>query len=109
MTGQPKDYFEAPDTDTDFDDAWDPTGYYRRKEERAAEVLPYLAALFLLAFAMVVASLVWNLRENLMTWIIIAFLAGLAVAWNFPQPLFAQRAENWIRSKLGLETKTLRQ
>jgi hypothetical protein len=37
------------------------------------------------------------------------FGAGLIVAWNFPQPMFAQRAENWVRAKLGLETKTLRQ
>lgn len=37
------------------------------------------------------------------------FAAGLVVAWNFPQPLFAQKAENWIRLKLKLETKTFRQ
>ncbi len=44
-----------------------------------------------------------------MTLNLIFFGAGLIVAWNFPQPLFAQKAENWIRSKLGLDTKTLRQ
>lgn len=44
-----------------------------------------------------------------MTWNLIFLIAGLVVGWNFPQPLFAQKAENWVRDKLGLQTKTLRQ
>ena len=44
-----------------------------------------------------------------MTLIIIAGVAGLFIGWNVPQPVYAQKAENWIRAKLGLDTKTLRQ
>ena len=43
-----------------------------------------------------------------MFWIILAGVAGLFIGWNVPQPVYAQKAENWIRSKLGLDTKTIR-
>ena len=105
----PKDYADQDQDQVDFEDAWDPTGYYRRKAERNAEMLPYLVALYLLALAIVAGVYFYSLRENVMTGYIIVGVACLFIGWNTPQPLYAQKAENWVRAKLGLQTKTLRQ
>ncbi len=40
---------------------------------------------------------------------IIVGVVCVFVGWNVPQPLYAQKAENWVRAKLKLDTKTLRQ
>ena len=41
-----------------------------------------------------------------MIWIISAFVAGAFVGWNFPQPGFAIKAEDWVRRKLKLQPKS---
>ncbi len=33
-------------------------------------------------------------------WIGIAFVAGAFVGWNVPQPVFAKKAQAWIKGKL---------
>lgn len=38
-----------------------------------------------------------------MIWIIIAFVAGAFVGWNFPQPAFAIRAQDWILTRIRKE------
>jgi hypothetical protein len=32
--------------------------------------------------------------------LIVAFVAGAFVGWNFPQPEFAKRAQAWVKAKL---------
>lgn len=41
-----------------------------------------------------------------MFWIIMTGVVCLFVGWNVPQPGFAIKAEDWIRSKLKLGQKT---
>ena len=41
-----------------------------------------------------------------MFWIVLALVAGVFIGWNFPQPKFAMRAEDWVRAKLGMSQKT---
>ena len=92
--GPPKDYVDEPDPDD-----WDPTGYYARKAEKAEEILPWLAGLFIASIVIVIVAFIESQREKLMTWIIIAFVAGAFVGWNVPQPAYAKRAQDWVASK----------
>jgi len=38
---------------------WDPTGYYRRKEEHRSEMYPYLIPIFVAIFLIVVGRAFW--------------------------------------------------
>lgn len=98
---QPKDYAEP------VEDDWDPTGYYRRKAEHRAEMIPYLCVLFVAGIVMIVVVV---LKEIAMitTAVLVGTGLGLFVGWATPQPKFAQRGEDWIRAKLGLQPKQAR-
>ncbi len=89
------------------EDPWDPTGYYRRKAERNAEMLPYLGWLFVGSIVMVG---IVALKEIAMitTAVLVGTGLGLFVGWATPQPKFAQRGEDWIRAKLKLQPKQAR-
>ncbi len=39
-------------------------------------------------------------------WLIVALVTGAFIGWNFPQPKFTMRAEDWVRAKLGMSQKT---
>ena len=92
---------------TTFEDAWDPTGYYRRKAERNAEMEPYLAWIFVAGIVMIVVVL---LKEIAMitTAVLVGTGLGLFIGWATPQPKFAQKGEDWIRAKMGLQPKQTR-
>lgn len=102
--GRPKDYPEGP---LDDPDPFDPTGYYRRKAERNAEMEPYLAWIFVAGIVMIVVVL---LKEIAMitTAVLVGTGLGLFIGWATPQPKFAQKGEDWIRAKMGLQPKQTR-
>lgn len=96
MADQPKDYAE-PDPEHD---EWDPTGYYRRKAERHAEMEPLLAWLFAATGLIVFVALV--VQERTMTMLAIGFAAGLVVGWNFlPQPAWVQNLVAKAKAKIS--------
>lgn len=36
-----------------------------------------------------------------MAWVAVAFIVGCFVGWNFPQPEYAKKAQDWIKSKFN--------
>lgn len=85
-------------------DDWDPTGYYARKARHRAEMIPYLAGLYV-AGAVIVFIRFINWENNMIVNIIVG-VACLFIGWNVPQPKFAMRAEDYVRAKLGMSQKT---
>ena len=92
----PKDY--AENQEVDFEDAWDPTGYYRRKAEHRAEMIPYLAGLFVLSLVLVFVRILT--QENTMfgdlTTLATGVVIGLVLVQLYPP---SARVGVWIVNK----------